>query len=495
MTIFVLSRSGFQRQLLWMRQETVSDLDERRSYAKLCTALITLAPTVAAKYELDNRLWKVCFYPCIESIRAYLQTSSGPSAVSVFAKASWASLIGVAVQTFAQLLASTHRNRISSSDTKQSPSMPSYSKFVGWIGDLGRYRAIFDVDPSTLNLTIQLDILKGWYRAKHVYSVASLLAPSNGQYYYHLAVFDLNLSQTLSSLCYFIRALNVKVPYPSAHDSIVSLCLGNRAIYNESIKSTGRQKHRGGSGGGAKTKQSPPQDSESVESILVRAFEILYTRINLDRLSSILEKLNTSLSKSDDSAASNGELPTEFFQYSILLLISLLSAPDKLDESGAVSQIRLGCFQVFKVLWRAIVLRLSLDESVCSITSVDALVAFRLIISWLCCSSALECFLTTESVVALELEWGQLAALARNYKVSSGPLETPGRVLFPEDWRYRGFVPLKDVYPRKRFDVHIKGSGGSLLDMCPSLESFSAHPERVAAVKNEIWAALNVRSV
>ncbi|KAJ3029432.1 UNVERIFIED_CONTAM: hypothetical protein HDU68_012199 [Siphonaria sp. JEL0065] len=466
----------------------ITDIDERRSYAKLCSSIITISPLSGSKYELDSRLWKTCFYPCIESIRSLIQSSAS---VSGFAKSSWTSLIGIAVSTFAQILSSTHRNKISSSDTKQSPSMPLYSKYVAYIGDLARYRVILDVPVESFqNLDVSTNVLKGWIRAKPMYTLAAFLAPSNGQHYNHLAIFDLNASQTLSSLTYFIRALNVKVPFPTAHDSIVSLCLGNRTIYNESLKASTRPKQRSGKS----TSQQPATNtstSESIESIMVRAFEIVYTRINRDSLSPILDKLATTLSTQDEEPSSTPPIPPSFFQNSVLLMISLLSVADKLDESGFVSQIRLATFEVLSVLWKGIVARISLDDDHENTSSVDALIAFRLLIGWLSSANAAACFESVESVNALELEWGQLAALARNYNITARESESVSRLLLEEDWVYRGFVPLKDLFPRKLFDAYIKSSSGSLLDLYPALGSLGNNKDRIKAVKNELWVTLS----
>ncbi|KAJ3067185.1 hypothetical protein HDU98_009617, partial [Podochytrium sp. JEL0797] len=460
------------------------------NFAKLCSAIIILCPSLAVKHELESRLWKSGFHSCIESIRRTQQTQQ--SATTPFAKASWTALIAIAVQTFTQLLAAVHAKRISSGDAKQSPSVPGYAKYVGWLGDLARYRTMLEVDGTKLPLAIELDVVREWYRAKDMYALGAFLAPSNGQFFNHLAIFELNASETLSSLCYFMRALNVKAPFQSAYDSIMSLCAGNRTLYESTVKSQKKAKQRGG--GGKQDKSQPKQPDETIESTFLRAFDILYTRINIDNLAPILEKLTTQLAIEEGVSSSN-PMPPTFLQSATILVISLIDTPDRPSTSDYeppephVSPSRLQTFKLLSVLWKSIMPRLSLDpDSNASPTNLDALVSFRLFLTWLQTSNAQTCFTPSASVHAMALEFGQLAALARNYGIGEPP--SRGRILLREDWVYRGFVPFKDVLPRKLFDAEVKASGGSLLQMYECTGALGSVRERVVAVREEMWIAM-----
>ncbi|ORY50544.1 hypothetical protein BCR33DRAFT_734480 [Rhizoclosmatium globosum] len=450
---------------------SITDIDERRSYSKLCATIIITNPSIAAKYNLDTRLWKQGIYPCIEQVRSRLPQLAQPSP---FAKASWTALLTIAVQTFTQIIEHTHTKRISSSDTKQTPSMPGYVKYVSYCGDLARYRVILNLDIPTF--TVSLDALKGWYRAKSTYALAGFLLPSNGQVWNHLAVFEVSAGNVMTAVVYYVLALSVKVPFPSAHDALLGLCAGHRGRVKE--KEPGRQQRAGGKG------KKPVVLEETVDSLVVRAFEICFTRINVDSLSSILDSLARSLLIPDDG---KDLIPPTFFQHSILLVIFLLSQPEALTNNVSVSKAT--ALQFLSVLWKGMVSRLSLDEGSDPGGSVDALIAFRLIVGWLGSSEAARiCFGDSDSIITLEVEFGQLAALARNYSITKGT--DAQRLLLEEDWMYRGFSPFKEMLPRKQFDAYIKTSEISMLDLYPRLSQLGNLEDRIMVVKNELWDAL-----
>ncbi|KAI8615736.1 hypothetical protein BC830DRAFT_264600 [Chytriomyces sp. MP71] len=257
------------------------DIDERRSFAKLCASIIATSPSTAAKYNLEGRLWKTTFHSCIESLR-----SNPPALPSPSARASWASLIATGVQTLTRLVYLLAAKPVEDLARLSPPSTPTYSRMIAWLGDLARYRVALGVEGVQVFLANGEGhaCLKSWHNARKMYHIAAFLSPGNGQYYNHLALFDLTASETLSSLHNYLRALNVKAPFTGAHDSVLALFAGNRQVYQEAAKEeTVRQsrvaKRSARSGTNKRGKETAAGAEEDVEVLVVRVFEALYTRV------------------------------------------------------------------------------------------------------------------------------------------------------------------------------------------------------------------------
>ncbi|KAJ3139379.1 hypothetical protein HK100_011716 [Physocladia obscura] len=445
----------------------ISDIDDRRSYAKLCATIIQVSPSFALQNNLDVRLWKIGFYSVIEAIRSHIASTNEP--IESYAKASWAALIGIGVQTFTGIVSAVHRTRISSNDSKQSPSQPAYAKFVGWLGDLARYRVILDVDGSLGNLNMGEgvpDVLKSWSNAKTMYKVASFLAPTNGQFYNHLAIFDLNSSDSIGSLCNFVRALNVKVPFQSARDAIVSLCAGIRSIHQETLKSTSKTANSKHNKSTNNKKGSVSKYSESCESIFIRCFEVLYTKINVDTLPSLLSAVNATIS-------STTKLPSAFLSQAIILCISLLAT---LNLSPTASDHDLGILRLTDVLLFTILCRQ--DDN-------DSLIALRLFLAYLQSPTAVSNISScTARIRVFDKQWHAFAGIAVRPPVSPSQ-----RSLLPEDWMYRGFMPLREILPRKAFDEVVKTRKGASMFEFYS-DDMTGNVDRSLIVKEELWDVL-----
>ncbi|KAJ3262776.1 hypothetical protein HDU77_011860 [Chytriomyces hyalinus] len=477
-----LSKLGSDPQ----KQLVIDDIDDRRSYAKLCAAIIATSPPTAAKYEVEARMWKFGFYTCLESIRLLFQSQEPHYELSSMAKATWTSLIAIGAQTLINLTATMESKPLSETKQFAQPSTPIYGRYIGWLGDLARYRIMLTVDAGSLNFPVSNHALSGWLNAKAMYSLAVFLSPNNGQLYNHLAMYNVNSSDTLGSLHNLVRALNVKVPFSNAHETLLSIFAANRSAYQEALsmhmKAVQNKERRGAAKSSQARKPGKPSEfAESVESLVARVFEILYTRISLDTLPHLLVCLNEKL----HSTEKNDSISCTFFTDVTILLLSLLHAkkPDG-DDQADLSELQERTLETLNITLMAFLAPLSSEIGIKDVT-VNLMESLRLLLAWFRTSECTAWFKNFSTAKFLYDGFGLLEIVASNLDVDENTdFET--RIISAEAWHYRGFMPLKDAFPRKLFDGEVSASGSSMLEIYANMNSSSSVDNLKHAFKSDL---------
>ncbi|KAJ3200911.1 hypothetical protein HDU82_008511 [Entophlyctis luteolus] len=411
----------------------IINLEERRSLCKLCEAVLTTSSSAAFKNDLELRLWKTGFYSAVEKIRKFQSSLGTNSNLSTTAKASWASLIGTGVQSFSRIIVSLHGQSIKPS-SKQSPSIPAYGRFFGWLGDLARYRTMFGIEFLPDFGPFPLRVLGEWTDPQKMYSIASFLAPSNGLYFNQLAAIDLNDGNILGALYNYVRALAVKVPLQTAHESIVSLFAYSKRFHQDALQTT---KPKTGKGTSASKKRKNSQST--AEHIALRCFEFLFTKINLDSLNDFLSLLESSLNEQDQN------LPARFYEKTAIISLFLLSninTSSSIDVENGTT--RLTCILLTSCAKTA--------ANAVNETASDSLTALRLFFTYFSSSHAMKFLSSQHRVASLEPAWNALLQMDVKVGSKSKKNET---LLLQEDWNYRGFDPFRHTLDRRMFDEQV----------------------------------------
>ncbi|KAJ3340159.1 Smg-6, nonsense mediated mRNA decay factor [Entophlyctis luteolus] len=411
----------------------IINLEERRSLCKLCEAVLTTSSSAAFKNDLELRLWKTGFYSAVEKIRKFQSSLGTNSNLSTTAKASWASLIGTGVQSFSRIIVSLHDQSIKPS-SKQSPSIPAYGRFFGWLGDLARYRTMFGIEFLPDFGPFPLRVLGEWTDPQKMYSIASFLAPSNGLYFNQLAAIDLNDGNILGALYNYVRALAVKVPLQTAQESIVSLFAYSKRFHQDALQTT---KPKTGKGTSASKKRKNSQST--AEHIALRCFEFLFTKINLDSLNDFLSLLESSLNEQDQN------LPARFYEKTAIISLFLLSninTSSSIDVENGTT--RLTCILLTSCAKTA--------ANAVNETASDSLTALRLFFTYFSSSHAMKFLSSQHRVASLEPAWNALLQMDVKVGSKSKKNET---LLLQEDWNYRGFDPFRHTLDRRMFDEQV----------------------------------------
>ncbi|KAJ3221059.1 hypothetical protein HDU81_010920, partial [Chytriomyces hyalinus] len=477
-----LSKLGSDAQ----NQLVIDDIDDRRSYAKLCAAIIATSPPTAAKYEVEARMWKYGFYTCLESIRSLYQSQEPHFELSPMAKATWTSLIAIGAQILINLTITMEAKPLSETKQFAQPSTPIYGRYVGWLGDLARYRIMLNVDAGSLNFPVSNHALAQWLNAKATYSLAVFLSPNNGQLYNHLAMYNASSSDTLGSLHNFVRALNVKVPFSNAHESLLSVFAANRSAYQEALsmhmKGVQSKERRGAAKSSQGHKSGKPVEFvESVESLVARVFEILYTRISLDTLPYLLVCLNEKLHTTEKPDS----ISCTFFTDVTVLLLSLLHSkkPDG-DVQADLSELQERTLETLNITLMAFLAPLSSEVAMKNVT-VNRMESLRLLLAWFRTSECTAWFKNFSTAKFLYDGFGLLETVASSLEVDENTdFET--RIISAEAWHYRGFMPLKDAFPRKLFDGVVTTSGSSMLEIYAEVNSSSSVANLMNAFNSDL---------
>ncbi|KAJ3271969.1 hypothetical protein HDU76_010966, partial [Blyttiomyces sp. JEL0837] len=255
-------------RLMSSEDGVVDDLVERESLCDLAQILFTINPPLALKHEIDQRLWKTAFYSCIEKIRSVkasmIKLEQVPKS-HIFE--SWEKLIDLGEVTFSKLIEDCKEFYRGGGDVKMqvkmpSPSLPMWSKMVVWMGDLVRYR---------------ISCLSGGGGG------------GGGGQGEDLEVDDgvvlrgkaLKVSNT-NKCQQFTHKLDKKyLRNTIINDSITVLFAANRKAYEKDLAAA--------AAAAANSRRRPPQGRrggssgstwvESIESLFIRTFEVLHTKI------------------------------------------------------------------------------------------------------------------------------------------------------------------------------------------------------------------------
>lgn len=94
-------------------------------------------------------------------------------------------------------------------------TVPAFEEtWIECLEDLGRYRMAIE-DDDIRDRETWIAVSRNWY------SKASDKAPTTGRLYHHLAI--LARPNALQQLFYYSKSLNVRIPFASARESIMSL--------------------------------------------------------------------------------------------------------------------------------------------------------------------------------------------------------------------------------------------------------------------------------
>ncbi|KAI9357694.1 hypothetical protein DFJ73DRAFT_820859 [Zopfochytrium polystomum] len=475
---------------------SVIDLSIRQRFAMLASCMITTNQAISAKYKVEAILWKTGFYARIEQIRS--TNSQDLRRTTHFDYLN--DLLSLGEATYQGILAAL--------PTSLNPSnklLPTVSKSMGYFADLARYKAVqmrhAESPPDTIR--------EQWSCARSRYELATLAAPSNGLLYHQIALIDAQSSRRLPALFNYVRSLSVKSPFINAKDSITLLLASNRKSSESKVKRDHQRlnslkkvprSHREKNFAGVKLE-------ESVESIFLRAFELLYTRISFESFGSVAELLSASLGLTRESQIiSSSSRPTNWHFYTTVVAIFVLSAVTPADplvaDSKPTGQYENASNEVLEEMRSAswtfcsIIFRDTISLSAQNNRENSALPGLRVFLAWLR-SAGGKWWLDRDQIISDRTLWDAVVLLHRELRViECDAVDASGRAsqtITTEDWQLRGFLPLKEIYTRQLFDNLCSSKSVTLSNVpetCETPESYSPLADLVKSVQGVPFMSL-----
>ncbi|KAJ3193375.1 hypothetical protein HK101_004929, partial [Irineochytrium annulatum] len=387
---------------------SVTDLDKRWRFAELARVIIVNHASLTQANDIEPRLWKTCFHSRIELMRSFSSVSASEDVCE-----SWLALIDFGLAFYANLVAG-----IKAIGKERHPSQPRFSRCVGYMGDLARYKEILGLNPSGR---------KDYSVARKYYRSASLLAPSNGLYCNQLATLAAMEGRYLEALYEYVRSLNVKTPFLNAKDT-VTLLFGS---IERMVGKLNSQRRKG------------------EESASRRVHDILSTHVSVERLPIHLNVLSKLLSGRQKATV----VPDRFYFHASFITIANLTTvrPNVLTTTEELLELSM---RAADMVMEAVLLEAAKGVS-------DAAVGARIWIGWLIVEGSIWFKLARTRWQGI---WNGLRVLfkAITDRRRTGFVDEGERVMLQEDWVLRGFLPFKELHSRTRFDKVAIESGMSV---------------------------------
>eukprot|EP01102_Stenamoeba_stenopodia_P022834 TRINITY_DN9659_c0_g1_i1.p1 TRINITY_DN9659_c0_g1~~TRINITY_DN9659_c0_g1_i1.p1 ORF type:complete len:985 (+),score=220.51 TRINITY_DN9659_c0_g1_i1:44-2956(+) len=273
---------------------------------------------LAISFEVDQNLWKTCFYKFIEDFRKRFrkaaQTETKEDDLRKLTEA-FRHFLASANRFYTQLLQSLqaeYKLVLDGSIQLMNESVPNwrcyltYHRCLIFLGDLARYnRDAPAADPNT--------ILKDWLNAGNYYRQALALWPDNGNPHNQMAVLAAYVHDYCNSVYRYFRCLHSKTPFLTARENLNNVFDKVR----EKVKIMGARfdppPHTRGRKGDKKFRlvRTSESNEELLRNLLVgfcRLHGILFTRVSLEKFSN----LKAVVLKDLESLLRRNALPTSY---------------------------------------------------------------------------------------------------------------------------------------------------------------------------------------